>query len=468
MNATIIGSQFGDEGKGGLVDVLAADADVVVRYQGGANAGHTVAHGEDTYKLRLIPSGVVQGAVGVLGNGCVVDLDTLFDEVDRLRERGLDPDVRVAACAHVVAPFHRFADRAAESAAADEEAIGTTGNGIGPAYEAKAGRYGIRVGDLVEPEHLRARVDAAVSRTRRVAEADFDAETTVNRGEAETTDDGGTATAIDTDDAFDPDPITDSLLTFGDRLESEGMIVDAGAFLTERHRAGETILFEGAQGTQIDVDFGTYPFVTSSNPTAGGAIVGTGVSPRAVADGHVVGVVKGYLSRVGNGPMPTEMDDERAATVRELVGGFGTVTGRPRRMGWLDLPMVRHAARVNGFTGLALTHVDTLAAFDEIRVCTAYELDGERVADVPSTIPAWERCEPVYESVETWSADDWGRIAESGYDALPDGARAFVAFLEDQLDVPVVAIGVGPGRDETIVRRNPLAGQQIDTEGRPT
>lgn len=441
MNATIIGSQLGDEGKGGMVDVFSDDADVVVRYQGGDNAGHTVASQGEEYKFRLVPSGVVRGAVGVIGNGCVVNLETLFDEIEQLREQGRTPDVRLSGRAHVVLPYHRVLDRAEEAAKEeptkrDESvAIGTTGNGIGPAYEDKAGRRGLRVAEVLRPAVLRTRLEYTVPQKRALAEDVF---------------------GIDVGDAFDIDRLLETFRAFGERLTEEAMVTDVGSFLSEKAREGKTILFEGAQGTYLDVDHGNYPFVTSSNPTAGGAIVGTGVRPTAVSDGHIVGVVKAYLTRVGRGPLPTEMPDAIASNIRETVGEFGTVTGRPRRIGWLDLPMLRYAARVNGFTGITLNHVDALGGLDELRVCTAYECDGETRTTAPSTTAEWARCTPRYESVETWADQDWSELADVGYDGLPENARAYIEFVSETLELPVYAVSVGPEREETIILRDPF------------
>jgi adenylosuccinate synthase len=437
VNATVIGSQFGDEGKGSTVDLFGDAADVVVRYQGGGNAGHTVTAEGETYELRLVPSGVVGGATGVLGNGCVVDLETLFDELDRLRGRGLDPEVLLSEAAHVVFPYHRVVDEA-EEAAKDESgsAVGTTGNGIGPAYADRGNRRGIRAGELSFPDVLRERIEGTVSTKRTELSAL-----------------GGDPGA-----SFDVDRLVERFTNYGERLDDEGMLVDAGRYLTDRDQAGDTLLFEGAQGTAIDLDHGNYPFVTSSNPTVGGAIVGTGVSPSIVADGSVVGVVKAYLTRVGRGAMPTEFDPETAARRREALGEFGTVTGRPRRLGWLDLPILRRAARINGYTGLVLNHVDALATFDELRVCTAYQLEGERLAEPPSEAGAWQRCEPEYESFDPWPDNDWAAVADAGYEALPDTAQRYVEFVADEVGVPVDAIGVGPAREETIVRNHPLRG----------
>lgn len=436
MNATIIGSQFGDEGKGGVVDVFSEDADVVVRYQGGNNAGHTVSHQGQEFKLRLVPSGVIRGSVGVLGNGCVLTLETLFEELDRLQDRGRTPDVRVSERAHVVLPYHRELDRAEEASKGDRNlAVGTTGNGIGPAYEDKASRRGIRVAEVVRPDILREKLEYVVPQKRRVAEGVF---------------------GIDTGDAFDVDRLFERFRTLGERLEAEDMVLDAGSFLAKRVRRGDTVLFEGAQGTHIDIDHGSYPFVTSSNPTAGGTVVGSGIDPRAVGDGQIIGVVKSYLSRVGAGPLPTEMDDDRAEHLREKVGEFGTVTGRPRRIGWLDLPMLRHATRINGFTGIALNHVDALGGLDEVRVCERYDLDGETLTHVPVTAQEWARCTPIYRTLDTWDDQNWRELASQGFDALPEAARAYVDYVSEALAVPVYAVSVGPDRDETIMIRDPF------------
>ncbi|GAA0505328.1 Adenylosuccinate synthetase [Halorubrum aquaticum] len=449
MTVTIVGSQLGDEGKGALVDRWGGDADVVVRYQGGDNAGHTVVEGGEEYKLSLVPSGAVRGTIGVLGNGCVVNPRTLFSEIDELRDRGLDPDVRVARRAHVILPYHRVLDGIEEEVKADDDAgdeVGTTGRGIGPTYEDKAGRRGIRIGDLLEPDVLRERLEYAVSHNRAVAENVY----------------GLDVADSEHADAFDVDALYEEYLAIGERLADDGMTVNCSDFLHRRREAGDRILFEGAQGTSIDVDHGNYPFVTSSNPTAGGAVVGSGVGVTTVGSGEVVGIVKAYLSRVGAGPLPTELDgdDHEAALadeIREKGGEFGTVTGRPRRIGWLDLPMLRHASRVSGFTGVAINHVDVLADLEELQVCVGYELDGERIDTVPTTTQRWERCEPVYREFDTWSEVDWTAVAAEGYEALPEATRTYVEFVAEETDAAVYAVGVGPDREETIELANPFA-----------
>jgi len=461
MTVTIVGSQLGDEGKGGIVDVYGEEADVVVRYQGGDNAGHTVVHEGEEYKLSLVPSGAIRGKVNVLGNGCVVNPRTLFDELDALRERGLDPDVRVAERAHVILPYHRLLDGIEEEVKSeDDDEIGTTGRGIGPTYEDKAGRRGVRVGDLLDPEVLRDRLEYAVPQKRALVEDVY----------------GLDIDEIEDPEALDPDALYDEFAGYGERLAEEEMTVNAGDFLSDRQAAGDNVMFEGAQGTILDIDHGNYPFVTSSTPTAGGAAVGSGVAPGVVGDGEVVGIVKAYLSRVGSGPMPTELGgvpgdtpgydgdpespeterEELATYIREAGGEYGTVTGRPRRVGWLDVPMLRHAARVNGFTGLAVNHVDTLAGLDEVKVGHAYRLDGEELETMPATTERWADCEAEFRAFDGWEDCDWSAVAAEGYDSLPENAKTYLAYLEAELDADVYAVGVGPGREETVVRENPF------------
>ena len=440
MTVTIVGSQLGDEGKGALVDLWGGDADVVVRYQGGDNAGHTVVHDGTEYKLSLVPSGAVRDKVGILGNGCVVNPRTLFDELDDLREQGLDPDVRVAERAHVIMPYHRRLDGIEEEAKADADMkVGTTGRGIGPTYEDKAGRRGVRVGDLLDPDVLRDRLAYAVPQKRAVIEKVY---------------------GLEADEECDIEALHAEFSEFGRRLRDEGMVVNCGDYLYEARQAGENVMFEGAQGTLIDVDHGSYPYVTSSNPTAGGAATGSGVGPTVVGQGEVVGVVKAYLSRVGEGPMPTELDgddDEEAlaAQIREKGGEFGTVTGRPRRIGWLDIPMLRHASRANGYTGIGVNHLDVLAGLDTVKVGHAYELDGERLETMPATTEAWARCEPVLREFDPWPEANWSQVAEGGYEAIPPAARTYLDYLAEEVGAPVYAVGVGPDRAETVELRNP-------------
>jgi adenylosuccinate synthase len=449
MTTTIVGAQFGDEGKGGIVDVYGEAADVVVRYQGGDNAGHTVVHEGEEYKLSLVPSGVVRGKVGVLGNGCVVNPATLFDELDALRERGLDPQVRVAERAHVILPFHRVLD-GIEEEAKEDLAAGTTGRGIGPTYEDKAGRRGVRIGDLLDPDVLRDRLEYVVPQKRALYRDAY----------------GGDPDDPDLEGAFDVDALSEAYREYGRRLADERMTVNCGDFLATRRENGENVMFEGAQGTGLDIDHGTYPFVTSSNPTAGAAAVGSGLGPSVVGDGEVVGIVKAYTSRVGTGPLPTELghvegqtpqdggrpeESDLAERIREAGGEYGTVTGRPRRVGWLDLPVVRHAARASGITGLAVNHVDTLSALDAVKVAHSYTLEGDELMTMPTTTERWADCEPNYRTFDGWSDVDWTAVADEGYDALPENARTYLEYLADEAGAAVYAVGVGPGREETVV-----------------
>ena len=446
MTVTIVGSQLGDEGKGALVDIWGGDADVVVRYQGGDNAGHTVVQDGTEYKLSLVPSGAVRGKIGVLGNGCVINPETLFDELDTLREQGLDPDVRLARRAHVILPYHRVLDGIEEEVKSDSDlAAGTTGRGIGPTYEDKAGRRGIRVGDLLDADVLRDRLEYAVPQKRALAEEVY----------------GLDVDSSEHADAFDIDHLFETYRAYGERLAAESMTVNAGEFLSDKHASDDELLFEGAQGTSIDIDHGIYPYVTSSNPTAGGAAVGSGVAPTVVGQGEVIGIVKAYLSRVGTGPLPTELDgtdseEELADFIREKGGEFGTVTGRPRRIGWLDMPMLRHASRANGFTGIAVNHIDVLAGLDAINVGHAYELDGEELLTMPATTERWGDCEPVLKSFEPWAEVDWSAVADEGYDAIPANAREYLDYISEAVGAPIYAVGVGPGRDETVVLDNPF------------
>jgi adenylosuccinate synthase len=451
MTVTIVGAQLGDEGKGGMADRWSETADVVCRYQGGDNAGHTVVHDGDEYKLSLVPSGAIRGKINVLGNGCVVNPRTLFEEIDTLRDRGIDPDVRVARRAHVIFPYHRVLDGIEEDVKSETDFdVATTGRGIGPTYEDKAGRRGIRIGDLLDPDVLRERLEYVVPQKRALAEDVY---------------------GVETGAEFDIDTLYDQYREFGERLAREEMLVNAGEFLDERIESGENVLFEGAQGTVLDIDHGNYPYVTSSNPTAGGTATGTGLGPAVVGDGEIIGVVKAYLSRVGTGPLPTELGgvvgqtpgyDENTETdgedlaehIREAGGEYGTVTGRPRRVGWLDLPMLRHAARANGFTGLAINHIDTLAGLDEVNVGHSYTLDGEEVFSLPATTERWADCEANLRTFDGWPDVDWSEVAREGYDALPENARTYLDYVSDELDTPIYAVGVGPGREQTVVRKN--------------
>ena len=427
----VIGAQWGDEGKGKIVDLLAPTVDIVARYQGGANAGHTIqwttADGvEETFVLHLIPSGIFHaGTVCVVGNGVVIDPAAFMDEVRAVEARGFSVAgrLKVSHTAHLIMPYHKALDRAQERAAdADEpgSAIGTTGRGIGPAYVDKVARQGIRVVDLLDRDGLRARLTAAIE------------------------DKNDVLARIYGDARLDVDAIVDEYVAFDDAIDP--YVTDTAAYLHDALAAGKRILAEGAQGALLDVDHGTYPFVTSSSPTAGGACTGLGIPPTSVD--RVIGIVKAYSTRVGNGPFPTELDDATGERLRSVGHEFGATTGRPRRCGWLDLVALRYATRLNGFTELALTKLDVLAGFDEIRVCTAYRIDGKLTDRYPADARVLGRAEPVYESLPGFAErlDDARRFAD-----LPDAAQAYVSYIETRLGVPVTTIGTGPGREQTIV-----------------
>ena len=414
----VVGAQWGDEGKGKLVDVLAERADFVVRYQGGANAGHTVVIGDTQFVLRQIPSGILhQSVTCVIGNGVVLEPENLFAELDQLHQRGIDTTGRlfVSDRAHLVLPYHKLLDAASERS----QKLGTTGRGIGPAYEDKYGRRGIRVGDLRNlaraQELVRARVEASNAVLAMLGSTD--------RARAE--------------------EHVHLLERLAPRLLP--LAVDSGRVVWEALERGESVLLEGAQGALLDVDHGTYPYVTSSNTTAGGAAVGVGIGPTAID--AVLGVVKAYTTRVGNGPLPTEAEPALAEQIRQLGGEFGATTGRPRRCGWFDAVVVRYAVRVNGLTGLAVTKLDVLDTFAEIPVCVGYRLDGETVDSMPADIETIERVEPIYEALPGWRKQltEARRLAE-----LPAAARAYVDRLQDLAGAPVRYVSVGTRRDQII------------------
>jgi len=413
----VVGAQWGDEGKGKIVDVLAERADIVVRYQGGANAGHTVDTGADEFVLHQVPSGVLQGAVCIIGNGVALDPETLFTELDALAGRGvkIEGKVFVSDRAHLTLPFHKMLDHARER----RDQIGTTGRGIGPTYEDKYGRRGIRVGDL------RTLTRACQLVRDRVAEANqmF-----------------GLLGGSERADAREHE---DLLARLAPRLLPLAM--DAGRIVYEALARGESVLLEGAQGALLDVDHGTYPYVTSSHTTAGGAAVGAGIGPTAID--AVLGVVKAYTTRVGNGPLPTEGDAVTAERIRQLGGEFGATTGRPRRCGWFDAVVVRYAVRVNGLTHLAVTKLDVLDTFAEIPVCVGYRLDGEPFDSMPADLERIDRVEPVYETLPGWnrSLGDVRRLAD-----LPPAARAYVDRLQDLVHAPIRYVSVGTRRDQII------------------
>ncbi len=433
MGVTIVGAQLGDEGKGKFADIYSESADVIVRFQGGNNAGHTVVANGEEFKLHHIPSGVLRDGTGVIGNGCVVDPGVLLEELDGLRERGVDPDLRVAERAHVIMPYHRVIDGVEEDAKGDM-AAGTTGRGIGPTYEDKVGRRGVRVLDLLKPDTLREKLEYVVPTKQALVEDVFGIDV----------EDNGYA------DAFDVDAVHEEYVEYGEHIADT--VVDASAYINRRMDEGDDVLFEGAQGTSLDIDHGIYPYLTSSNTTVGGASTGTGVGATRLSE--TVGIMKAYLSRVGTGPLPTELEDDVGDHLVEVGEEYGTTTGRRRRVGWFDLPMVRHAARVNDFTGAVLTSIDVLEGLDPVRVCEAYELDGERLESMPADMDEWARCEPVYRDFDGWDDVDWDAVGT--YDDIPPNARDYVEYLEEQVGAPFYAISVGPAREQTIIREDPF------------
>ncbi|MQA29988.1 MAG: adenylosuccinate synthase [Luteitalea sp.] len=429
MNLAVLGAQWGDEGKGKIVDLLTPRFDIVARYQGGHNAGHTVYVNGTKFVLRLIPSGILHaGIVCVIGNGLVVDPQALFAEVDELARGGIDVTSRlfVSDKAHLILPYHRDLDLLSE-ARRGERKIGTTSRGIGPAYEDKIGRRGIRVGDLADRKALEQNVrDNVLARNRLVH-----------------------------DSTMNWQSVLDQLVLIGQRLQP--MVRDVSLMLAEAQRAGKTILFEGAQGTLLDIDHGTYPYVTSSNASIGGVCTGLGVGPRAI--GAVMGVVKAYTTRVGEGPLPTELTGDMGNRLRDSGNEYGAVTGRPRRCGWYDAVAVRYGVRINGLDALALTKLDVLDGLEHIEICTAYRCGSKTLTEFPSDITQLAACQPVYERIPGWSTPTKGvrRFAE-----LPENARRYIARLEQVSGVPAALVSTGSERDDTILREDVLASKIAD------
>ena len=428
MPATVlVGAQWGDEGKGKATDLLGGSVDYVVRYQGGNNAGHTVVidtgAGLEHYALHLLPSGILTpSTTSVIGNGVVIDLAVLFAEIDGLLARGVEPGpLLVSASAHVIAPYNTALDKVSERFLGSRR-IGTTGRGIGPTYADKVNRVGVRVQDLFDESILRQKVQAALAQKNQLLVKVF------NRR------------------AVDPEAVIDELLPFADRLRP--YVADTSLVLNKALDAGEHVLLEGSQGTLLDVDHGTYPFVTSSNPTAGGACTGSGIGPTRID--RVVGILKAYTTRVGSGPFPTELHDADGQRLREVGGERGVTTGRDRRCGWFDALIARYATRVNGLTDVFLTKLDVLAGFERLPVCVAYDVDGVRQDEMPETQTEFHHARPIYEYLDGWEADISG---VRSFDDLPEAAQRYVLAVEELSGTPVSAIGVGQARDATIVRR---------------
>jgi adenylosuccinate synthase len=427
-NVTVIGAQWGDEGKGKVVDWLASRADIVVRFQGGHNAGHTLVVGDETYKLSLLPSGLVRGKLGIIGNGVVVDPEALLAEIEKVRAQGLTvtPDtLRIAENVTLILPLHSAIDRAREAARGDRK-IGTTGRGIGPAYEDKVARRAIRLADLAEPETVAAKLDELLLHHN-----------TLLRGLGAP--------------VFAKQALLERLMALAPRVLPFAEPV--WERLDEARRAGKRILFEGAQAVMLDVDHGTYPYVTSSNTVAATAAAGSGMGPSAV--GFVLGIAKAYCTRVGSGPFPTELTDATGQLLGDRGAEFGTVTGRRRRCGWFDAVLVRQAVKVGGIHGLALTKLDVLDGLPELRICTGYRIRGERFRHLPAAPGAQAAAEPEYETLESWSGSTRG--ARSVAD-LPAQAVKYVRRIEELVEAPVTLLSTSPERDDTILMKDPFEG----------
>ena len=420
----LIGAQWGDEGKGKATDLLGSRVDYVVKFNGGNNAGHTVVIGEEKYALHLLPSGILSpGVTPVIANGVVVDVEVLFEELDALMERGVDVSrLKVSLNAHVITAYHRTLDKVTERFLGKRQ-IGTTGRGIGPAYADKINRVGIRVQDLFDENILRQKVEGALEQKNHMLVKVY------NRR------------------AIEVEEIVTELLGYAERLRP--MVTDTALLLHQALTAGKTVLFEGGQATMLDVDHGTYPFVTSSNATSGGAVTGSGIAPNRID--RVIAVVKAYTTRVGSGPFPTELFDDSGEYLRANGFEFGTTTGRPRRCGWYDAPIARYTARINGVTDFVLTKLDVLTGLAEIPVCVAYSVDGVRVDEVPVSQSDFHHAVPIYENFPGWTEDITGVRT---FEELPQAAQDYVLALEAMSGSRMSAIGVGPGREAIVVRHD--------------
>ena len=420
----IMGSQWGDEGKGKMTDWLAQKADMIVRYQGGNNAGHTIAFNGKTYKLQLIPSGIFEPQkINVIGNGVVVNPKALLGELQMLKDAGVTPsNLKISSRAHLILPYHIQLDIAQEKQRGDRK-VGTTHNGIGPAYMDKAARIGIRMCDLLEKDTFAAKLKENLAQKNALFEKIYDEE------------------------PFDFDSLFNEYYEYGQQLKD--YVTDTSVFVNEAISAGKNVLFEGAQGIMLDLDHGTYPYVTSSNPVVGGALAGAGVGPQSLT--KMVGVCKAYSTRVGEGPFPTELTNETGDWIREKAHEYGTVTGRPRRIGWFDAVAMRHAKRVSGMNCLSLNLLDIFTGLKKVKICTAYMLDGKQIDYYPASLKELERCEPVYEEFNGWT-EDISMMTE--YDQLPANAKKYLKRIEELTGLQLMTISVGPSREQTITLKD--------------
>lgn len=426
-NIVVVGTQWGDEGKGKIVDLLAEFADIVVRFQGGNNAGHTMVVNGEQFISHLIPSGILQKKTCLIGNGMVVDPGVLVEELDNLKSKGIDtgPDIlKISEKAHIIMPYHKQVDLARENMKGDKK-IGTTGRGIGPCYEDKATRRGIRFVELLDPEIFSNRVKTILEEKNFYLKQYLSAET------------------------LDPDGMIEQYNRYAERLAPH--VVNISILMNQAIKANQQILFEGAQGTHLDIDHGTYPYVTSSNTVSGNACCGAGIGPKQITG--VMGIVKAYTTRVGRGPFPTELFDDVGDAIQKKGAEFGATTGRRRRCGWLDTVLLRNAARLNGLTGLVITKLDVLDGLEELKICTGYETGGETINDFPASLKILGSCKPVYEVLPGWS-EDISNIRK--FEDLPQNARNYLHRIEALTETPIDIVSVGPGRGETIIVNNPF------------
>ncbi|KAB8190290.1 adenylosuccinate synthase [Nonomuraea phyllanthi] len=421
--AVLVGAQWGDEGKGKATDLLGGDVDYVVRYQGGNNAGHTVVIGDQKYALHLLPTGILSPeVVPVIGNGVVIDPGVLLSEIDGLAERGISAErLLISSNAHLIMPHHKALDKVTERYLGKAR-IGTTGRGIGPAYGDKIARMGVRVQDLLDPGILAKKIEVALTEKNQVLTKVYN-----RRG-------------------IEPAAVLDEYLAYAERLKPH--IADTSLVLSKALDEDKFVLLEGGQGTLLDIDHGTYPFVTSSSPTSGGACAGAGIPPNRLT--KIIGILKAYTTRVGSGPFPTELTDEMGDWLRTTGGEYGVTTGRNRRCGWFDAVIARYATRINGITDYFLTKLDVLSGLERIPVCVAYDVDGVRHDEIPMTQTEFHHAVPVYEELPGWQEDI---TSAKSFDDLPPNAQAYVRALEEMSGAPISAIGVGPGRDQTVVVR---------------
>ncbi|MDJ1181931.1 adenylosuccinate synthase [Roseofilum casamattae] len=439
-NVIVIGAQWGDEGKGKITDLLSKSADIVVRYQGGVNAGHTVVVQGQTFKLHLIPSGILYPDTScIIGSGTVIDPKVLLEEIDQLHSLNVSTEhLMISETAHVTMPYHRLIDTASEEKRGDRK-IGTTKRGIGPTYSDKSERTGIRIIDLMQPEQLRKQLQWTIEYKNAIVEKLYDLP------------------------PLDPEAVIAEYLGYAERLRPH--VVDSSLQIYEAIKKRHNILFEGAQGTLLDLDHGTYPYVTSSNPIAGGACVGAGVGPTSID--RVIGVAKAYTTRVGEGPFPTELEDTIGQQLGEVGAEFGTTTGRARRCGWFDAVIGRYAVRINGLDCLAITKLDVLDDLDEIKVCIAYEVDGQRCEHLPTSATNFAKCQPIYQTLPGWKQST-GHCRT--LDDLPKAALDYLKYLAELMDVPIAIVSLGASRDQTIIVEDPIHGPKralLDANGIP-